>query len=312
VTLNEKVADWIDGQGYPLELKVAEAVRASNGWWDHGRVYTDLESGKVREIDVMAVFRTTDERRGATLQLIIECKHTRDKPWVIFTTDDHVLSAQGYVSALPHTERVRARLRQASEMSETQRVSALAAPEREGFRLVKAMTPAQDTAYQATGTLVGAGRSLAAHMSAASDAEIVFVPVLVIDGPLFEAFLAPGAERLTVQPASTATLVQPMGNGDRMPIKVVTFEALTDYLAEVATSAKVLGGLLGSVLARARSKPSAVTVRSRRTAPPDVGTHRQHIAQRPRDYRTPSPAPVPRRELFAVLDVAAPTPCPRS
>lgn len=226
-------------------MKVAEYVRASSGWWDHGRTYVDPESGKIREIDVMAVFGADKERRSS-VQLVIECKHTRDKPWVVFTTDNHVLSSFGYLSGLPHTQAADSVLdRLVARQTET-RGTTFAQPEREGFRLVKAFSPAQDTAFQAVGTLMNGCRSLAERMGSASDFRIVFVPVIVLDGPLFECFLPPDQESPVTRAITSATLVQPVGNGDRMPIQVMTIDALPAYLAAVGQDAPWWGALMNT------------------------------------------------------------------
>jgi hypothetical protein len=53
MNLEDSVRKWLDDQGYPLEMKVAEALRNAGIGWDHGRVYEDPSTNKVREIDVM-------------------------------------------------------------------------------------------------------------------------------------------------------------------------------------------------------------------------------------------------------------------
>jgi hypothetical protein len=243
MTLEEKVASWIEAQGYPLEMQVAEYVRASRGWWDHGRTYVDPETGKTREVDVMAIFDAGQGTRSS-VQLVVECKHTRDKPWVVFTTDNHVLSPFGYLSGLPHTQAADSVLDRLDAKQTAARRTTFAQPEREGFRLVKAFSPAQDTAYQAVGTLMNGCRSLAELMGSRSDSHILFVPVLVLDGPLFECSLPPDEASSVTREVPSATLVQPVGDGGRMPIKVITIDALPAYLDAVGQDAAWWGELM--------------------------------------------------------------------
>ena len=81
MSIEDNLRTLIDSQGYPLELRTAEALRRAGLWWDHGRTYTDPVTGKVREIDLVA-----DLGRGGNrgVQAILECKHVgKGKPWVM-------------------------------------------------------------------------------------------------------------------------------------------------------------------------------------------------------------------------------------
>jgi hypothetical protein len=52
--LSGKVSEWIEGQGYPLEMTVAKTFEQNRFEVIQSEYYKDPESGDCREIDVVA------------------------------------------------------------------------------------------------------------------------------------------------------------------------------------------------------------------------------------------------------------------
>src|SRR5436309_14473721 len=102
MTLEQRVRSWLKAQGYPLEMRVAEILRASGAGWDHGRVYHDQVTGKPREIAVVGYFDLW-EKPEFSIHLVFECKHTRDKPWILFSTANPMFSNLLYVVSVRAT-----------------------------------------------------------------------------------------------------------------------------------------------------------------------------------------------------------------
>src|SRR3990172_8371792 len=59
-SIADKVKDWFEKQGYPLEFEVARKLRARTLRAVQGQYYEDLETRKPRELDVLA----WQERKG--------------------------------------------------------------------------------------------------------------------------------------------------------------------------------------------------------------------------------------------------------
>ncbi len=83
-SLHDKVINWIEEQGYPLEMRVASLFRqhekfdVRQGWH-----YADIQTVTSREIDVAV---TGSEPYGYfAVHFAIECKASA-KPWVLFTS----------------------------------------------------------------------------------------------------------------------------------------------------------------------------------------------------------------------------------
>src|SRR4051812_15599149 len=99
--LIEKVKAALGKSGFPLEMYVAEKLRAVGFEVSQAEYFEDPTSGKQREIDVVAKKSVplveqpslgtkledvdfTDFNKTLRLILTIECKSSPEKPWVIF------------------------------------------------------------------------------------------------------------------------------------------------------------------------------------------------------------------------------------
>ena len=83
--LSLTVYEWLQKQGYPLEMEVASALSKKGLWVRRASYYKDSESDKSREIDVIA---TETEILGmAELHFVVECKAS-SKPWILFSSRD--------------------------------------------------------------------------------------------------------------------------------------------------------------------------------------------------------------------------------
>lgn len=238
MSLEDNLRKWIDSQGYPLEMQVAEALRAAGAFWDHGRVYEDPLTGKSREIDLIGSF-------GSGIQLIFECKHSTNKSWVLFCTDRHILSPVGQVLAHPTTDRQRQRLERVSGEEAVQALSLFVRPDLIGFNLVAAHGGNQDAAFQGVGTLMSSSAALAKRGSE-FEHSILYLPVLVVDAPLFECWLPAAGGQYELRQVSCGSLVQPTGDGRRWIVRVVHVDALDSWLTQVEQDCQELVDLLES------------------------------------------------------------------
>ena len=83
--MEDRIHEWLESQGYPLEMQVAREF-ARNGFRVlQSDYYDDFESGDSREIDVVAHMQTMIGELLVRVEFVIECKASRDKPWVLFT-----------------------------------------------------------------------------------------------------------------------------------------------------------------------------------------------------------------------------------
>jgi hypothetical protein len=86
MTVIPQVREWLEKQGYSLEMRAASAFRGAG--FDPVRqssYYTDTETNKSREMDVEAI---SVSRIGfVDVRFFVECKSS-DKPWVLLCSTD--------------------------------------------------------------------------------------------------------------------------------------------------------------------------------------------------------------------------------
>jgi hypothetical protein len=87
--LENKIRDWLEKQGYPLEMMVARALQEIDAGISQSPYYIDPETEKPREIDVVARWMKTEKNAGGFLKfelfLFIECKSQQKGPWIVFS-----------------------------------------------------------------------------------------------------------------------------------------------------------------------------------------------------------------------------------
>lgn len=88
--LTSEVTKWFEKEGYPLEFRTAQVFQ-QNGFNTFQGYYCHGQGQDLLEIDVLA---HVDLRSGSAdprlfrISYVVECKWSRDKPWVIFTSRD--------------------------------------------------------------------------------------------------------------------------------------------------------------------------------------------------------------------------------
>jgi hypothetical protein len=85
MTLNQKIENWLLKGGYPLEMRVANILQEQGFFVEISKRYKDPLEGKIREIDVVAkVVHQLENAKHIAINLIIECKYSPNKPWILF------------------------------------------------------------------------------------------------------------------------------------------------------------------------------------------------------------------------------------
>lgn len=283
----DKVRDWLNSAGYPLEMRVARAFK--RGSFDgvvQGDIYRSGE--KYREIDVSAVIGEIhdidprDEDSDAIwfeLLVVCECKRNPagNRPWVVFT--DHTEDDDApFMKVLAHraNDLGALLLKEAIEREEVVALDLFAAPT-VGYAArcasldQKPRENNQDPAYEAVTAVMDAAvaraRVPSLHKSYAR-ARVV-IPLIVTDADLFECWLNADGE-LKLAPRKEMALVQkhpgPRGAPSTM-VHIVTEAKLADWVArvEVAAEALFLPDELEDGLERLRKAAKASAARARKS-----------------------------------------------
>jgi hypothetical protein len=238
--LDQRLLKWLSTQGYPLEMRVARAFEAHKIWADHTRLYVDPDEKVLREIDVIAYIDSSKVRGGFGLHVVIECKLSNEKPWVLFTTVHPLLSPNGYVGSAIATPTVRRVLEKIACDPQIQGLPIFRRPMRVGYNMTQAFTSGKDVAYEAMTTAIkGAMASALAFED--SDFALLYLPAVIIDGRLFECFLNDEGA-MQINEIKTGMLIRRVGNGRVAVAQVLSADHLDDFVIECIDSAKVIRG----------------------------------------------------------------------
>jgi hypothetical protein len=242
--LSDRVADWLAQQGYPLELQVAHQFRRAGARVFQSEYYIDPDSKSAREIDVHASF--TVESPDYTIfrvAFMVECKVSRDKPWVLFTSTGSSLAAPATVAQRPASRVGSGFLRRMAHNPAVQTLGLFALPDAPAYGLTQAFTSGADVAYSAVLAASKAAAALKSEYDSADvNACVVIFPLVVIDGRLFECGLDTEHGDVNVREVQRSTLVwrnRVVGEPHTI-VSVLTLSSLADYLVDARSAAQEL------------------------------------------------------------------------
>lgn len=200
-TFESKVLDWVETSGRALELRTARAFaqRQSARLVQQSVPYEDTHTKTQREGDVRALFHTLTQHQSVSIEVAVECKFSKQQPWVAFY-DDRVFvpdDADAWFLKTPHLdEDLQAdfvREWKSSDSLRTDRVathvvSAFGSDSKKNFAHDAALQALSFAKAQAKGATMFTGDP--PHLSAAA----VVVPLVVTQAPLFSCELTKAGE----------------------------------------------------------------------------------------------------------------------
>jgi hypothetical protein len=201
--LKNKVATWLEEQGYPLEMRVASILHNVGFRVVQSEYFVDPDSGDARELDVVAFKQVVIEKALFRISLLIECKRSVDKPWLLFTSDKARLADPARVVQRAANSLGRRFLEDVSGNADVQKLSLLSLPERSAYGVTQAFTTGKDTCYSAVTSVSKATLATVAKLDDRREADSrslnffrrerdifsIVLPVVVVDGKLFEVHL---------------------------------------------------------------------------------------------------------------------------
>jgi hypothetical protein len=207
--LDEKLRSWLESQGYPLEMRVAGSFRQRRFGVFQSEYYKNPESGTMRETDVRPTMQVEIQGILVRLGFVIECKQSKDKPWVLFTAPTR-LASPGRVAQRAASRLGRQLLMRMAQEPRVQQLPLFGLHERSAYGMTQAFTTGNDVTYAAAQSVAKAATAEASEFDSRPDArdrlaEIVF-PIIVVDGLYFEAFLQENGE-MALCPVSSGTLL---------------------------------------------------------------------------------------------------------
>ncbi len=263
-SIENRLHSWLKEQGYPLEFRVAQAfqqAQAAATAFDYdplmetgvragvaqSHYYSDPETDASREIDVMVTYEDyTKPGFLAGVILAIECKLSRDKPWILFTSDQPTVGVDEIVWPQPSSRLGRNFLYDRAQRHFLATLPLYAIPKRTAFAMTQAFTAGSDVAYKAA---LGAAKATVAICKEYDDPNaVVGFTAVVVDGALFQCYLPSAGGELIIEEVERGLLIwgKPVhGRGSRTVINVVTSGGLGRFVHDVQNTAISLMAAMG-------------------------------------------------------------------
>ena len=212
--LGKKLDQWLRGEGYPFEMRVAQTFSRAGFNVTQSDYYTDPETHKPREIDLVAT--TAGKSANKVIFRIvfpIECKTTKDKPWVLFCPPDMRMAPPFRVAQRITNDLGTVVSQHLASDENVQKLNIFGFRDSAGYSLMQGFKNtggAQDHAYLAICSVANAASAMAIrwkdHPNKNRIVEFIF-PVIVIDRRLFRCGLQPISEDIAVTEIQSGTLL---------------------------------------------------------------------------------------------------------
>ncbi len=193
--LRDRVLKWLGDEGYPLEFRTANAFRKNHFDVSQGMFVTDIESGIPREVDVVAHGTTYGGDHHLRIEYVVECKYSMGSPWVVFTSPTETMHPAACISHTLGSAAAEAALWALAGDDELQSLDTFHAPPRPGFGGTRTLSKKADAFYSAIQSVVSAASAIlkdydSYHETPAGMLKmpVVILPVIVVEGRLFEAY----------------------------------------------------------------------------------------------------------------------------
>jgi len=182
-----KVEKWINEEGYPLEMKVANAFRANGFEVLQSYYYQDPENNTLREIDMVAI---APEFTGITnIRFVVECKSSKKKPWVLFSSEHTLVNFNRLFSYCVNSDEARSALIDMG-IDEFMDLPWMRKSSRIIYGLTQAFTNGPDATYTASTSVLKSAISIKRDLKNKRYSDFIFIfPVIVFEGTIFECYM---------------------------------------------------------------------------------------------------------------------------
>jgi hypothetical protein len=236
-SLESQLKEWLETQGYPLEMEVAQEFREHGFSVGQGSYYYDPDTKEPREIDVVASQADFIDNLQVFLTCFVSCKSSRDKPWVLFTTATSPQDGNAHLYGMVASRLGMQLIHTLKRPQYEPLPHALAPRERIAYGVTVAFRArdANDIAYEAVMSAAKAAISRATTVTELEPEEAIveiMVPVVLLDGFLFEYYLdGAGEKQLRKTNWGLLSLRNPIP-GRNLPtlVHVITKEGLAEFV----------------------------------------------------------------------------------
>jgi hypothetical protein len=246
-SLEGKVATWLREQGYPLEMEAAWLGKDVGFDVSQSDYYIDPESNQPREIDLALTLQTFRNRFNVEYSLFIECKSSREKPWLLFSTENYLVPPYKDKHSLHPLTVYHAMI--ANKLGHDLLLESMFNGNREniyprldtaltlGYGVTQAFGQASDVPFKA---LMSSSKVALSYIKRFGEMEflsipiLLAVPVVVIDVPLLSVVYTPGSPDLDIREIDRGLLLwkHMVGGRSRIGIYIVQRSDFPSFLRD--------------------------------------------------------------------------------
>lgn len=246
----KKIIEEIDKTGFPLELRVSKFLQDEGYYVANNLYFIDQDEGKGREVDMRALknYEFYSGRKNYFIRhlLLIECKKSAEKPWIIFTSpktfyDKRLfpLQARGVKENIKWLDYdVPAKLGEIHPFSKNERC---------GRSFFEPFSSGKDrkTIYESLIKSVKAAIAMRDNKYAAAPNDVcIYYPMVIFDGKLYEAYLDE-KNKINVQEADSIMVSffyeSPKYQDEKFTVPIVTERYLSTFCSDLDSALQFLG-----------------------------------------------------------------------
>jgi hypothetical protein len=230
-----KVQEWLEKQGFSLEMRTASAFRAAGFEVRQSSYYIDSEMGKAREIDVLAIH--PDFIGIVNIRFVIECKSSKH-PWVLLSSPDTLTGYSRLFAFAAMSQKARGALAEGVLLEKMlTKVPWFRKDGLTGYSLRQAFSD-NDVAYAAAIGVAKACECFVRERQGKYESLNFGFPVIVVDAPLIRCLLSENGEIQLEEIDEGEFLFT--GHELGACIRVVTASRLTAFAVEARKAADQL------------------------------------------------------------------------
>lgn len=194
--LASKVREWLSTEGYPLEFQAASILRRKKGFrvWQ-GMYVREHDKDIAREIDVLASMDCLVEDHLFRVYHVIECKYSKDKPWVVFSSSHSSITESACAAQSIGSEYGSTIMWAIAGDEMIKTMELFSSPRKPGFNGRQALSKGEDRFYNSMKSITDLSTLLVKEYDRQPRKRgtlphvcVIAFPVILLDGQLFEAY----------------------------------------------------------------------------------------------------------------------------
>lgn len=240
----------INKTGFPLELRVSKFLHDKGYHVANNLYFIDQDEGKGREVDMRALKNYEFKSGGKTYFirhcLLIECKKSAEKPWIIFTSPKTIYDSHFFFLQCRGVKKI-IKWVDYGVPAKMEKIHPFSISERRGRSFFEPFKSDKEgkTIYESLIKSVKAAIAMRDNeFGAKSTSVCIYYPIVILDGKLYEAYLD---DRNKIAPQKADSIMvsffyeSPKYQDERFIVPIVTERYLSTFCSDLDSILQFFG-----------------------------------------------------------------------